>query len=123
MYLLKPYFFRLLLMSLSYLHSTMYLLKPKIQPYLCTILLYLHSTMYLLKLIGPPAPAMALIFTFHYVSIKTESVKFLAFTSDIFTFHYVSIKTTVSDTTIVFFFNLHSTMYLLKLSLSHSFAK
>ena len=71
--------------------------------------------MYLLKLIGPPAPAMALIFTFHYVSIKTESVKFLAFTSDIFTFHYVSIKTTVSDTTIVFFFNLHSTMYLLKL--------
>ena len=49
--------------------------------------------MYLLKLIRPPAPAMPLIFTFHYVSIKTYFFRLLLISLSLFTFHYVSIKT------------------------------
>ena len=55
-------------------------------------ILYLHSTMYLLKLASKNALFNLLLFTFHYVSIKTEL--------------YAEIHDLVV--------NLHSTMYLLK---------
>ena len=75
MYLLKHFTLLLLPASVSDLHSTMYLLKPIKSKFNDINIVDLHSTMYLLKLINPPAPAIALIFTFHYVSIKTRGLK------------------------------------------------
>ena len=53
-------------------------------------------------------------FTFHYVSIKTESSSNVVLSTVLFTFHYVSIKTILLMTEQVGLMNLHSTMYLLK---------
>ena len=72
MYLLKPNTLLAYVLSFSHLHSTMYLLKPAF--FLCNFLL-------------------RLIFTFHYVSIKTLGFTSLALNLSKFTFHYVSIKT------------------------------
>ena len=49
--------------------------------------------MYLLKLPDEPDELLLLIFTFHYVSIKTQHLLYLRVTLTKFTFHYVSIKT------------------------------
>ena len=55
---------------------------------------YLHSTMYLFQLgqtvVGTP---LLLVFTFHYVSISTDSGHSGGGGSSRFTFHYVSIST------------------------------
>ena len=74
----------------------------------------LHSTMYLLKLAVQGYISLQYQFTFHYVSIKTDDLIINSKNLILFTFHYVSIKTPTSPITIVFFLNLHSTMYLLK---------
>ena len=71
--------------------------------------------MYLLKQTGiEPAPALFCLFTFHYVSIKTN-LSFISLTDkEEFTFHYVSIKTNVYHYDAKNHKYLHSTMYLLK---------
>ena len=56
-------------------------------------------------------------FTFHYVSIKTQGVIEPNIDFATFTFHYVSIKTAMTKKPVTSRgANLHSTMYLLKLS-------
>ena len=56
------------------------------------------------------------LFTFHYVSIKTSLHTSSAITFPLFTFHYVSIKTVSPEYTALPIVYLHSTMYLLKLT-------
>ena len=56
------------------------------------------------------------LFTFHYVSIKTSLHTSSAITFPLFTFHYVSIKTVSPEYTALPIVYLHSTMYLLKLN-------
>ena len=56
-------------------------------------------------------------FTFHYVSIKSQSVRYNPHTACIFTFHYVSIKSSANKTERLERKNLHSTMYLLNLKI------
>ncbi len=85
----------LLLYSCNHnLHSTMYLLKHLQSDVSLKDILYLHSTMYLLKPIDILCASISILFTFHYVSIKTygHSSYFQNYN------------------------NLHSTMYLLKLT-------
>ena len=54
------------------LHSTMYLLNQShIRPTTFD-LLYLHSTMYLLNPFEAISTAVSNVFTFHYVSIKSD---------------------------------------------------
>ena len=92
----------------------MYLLKHPFSVCPVSSVQDLHSTMYLLKhcdIIGLP---FFLIFTFHYVSIKTYCFICKSFNCKTFTFHYVSIKTWNSCDTQQTFCYLHSTMYLLK---------
>ena len=55
------------------------------------------------------------VFTFHYVSIKTETDNNANTTFNLFTFHYVSIKTNMRVIILRLVSDLHSTMYLLKL--------
>ena len=99
---------------------------------------YLHSTMFLLKRepLRVVVPAQFL-FTFHNVSIKTEtSISVYSFISHLhstmfllkplglptfllaeilFTFHNVSIKTNLISVNLGYlFYDLHSTMFLLK---------
>ena len=71
--------------------------------------------MYLLKLPADRKGIEHPLFTFHYVSIKTISYTLDNMFISVFTFHYVSIKTKISDTMKWIQYNLHSTMYLLKL--------
>ena len=54
-----------------YLHSTMYLLKPSLPVFLYLPQTNLHSTMYLLKQRKIVRTCHIMLFTFHYVSIKT----------------------------------------------------
>ena len=54
-------------------------------------------------------------FTFHYVSIKSQSVRYNPHTACIFTFHYVSIKSLSALGCFHTQVDLHSTMYLLNL--------
>ena len=54
------------------LHSTMYLLKPYTLHNKSLFYQDLHSTMYLLKLIHSVESIAKSVFTFHYVSIKTN---------------------------------------------------
>ena len=98
----------------------------------------LHSTMYLLNLFLSYYSSLSNnSFTFHYVSIKSQSVIIVSpglslFTFHYvsikslkcwryrkmlkrFTFHYVSIKSTQFSTLFLIRENLHSTMYLLNL--------
>ena len=56
-------------------------------------------------------------FTFHYVSIKSKSLRYNTHTSCLFTFHYVSIKSSSNNTERLEMNNLHSTMYLLNLKI------
>ncbi len=53
---------------------------------------YLHSTMYLLNLTEHHKFSRLIIFTFHYVSIKSTRYQQLSLMYKLFTFHYVSIK-------------------------------
>ena len=55
----------------NYLHSTMYLLKPSLPVFLYLPQTNLHSTMYLLKQRKIVRTCHIMLFTFHYVSIKT----------------------------------------------------
>ena len=73
------------------LHSTMYLLNPNNRVIVLCKQNNLHSTMYLLNL--------------------RKAV--ITFTIHIFTFHYVSIKSDYEGTYSKFKMYLHSTMYLL----------
>ena len=78
---------------------------------------YLHSTMYLLNLAAAITGFLALLFTFHYVSIKSWKNLHLSCTELKFTFHYVSIKSYNRCHFYGSIHNLHSTMYLLNRSL------
>ena len=75
-----------------YLHSTMYLLNPGELGSSHTIYANLHSTMYLLNPDAIISNHIRLIFTFHYVSIKSEYRFNNHLSAKEFTFHYVSIK-------------------------------
>ena len=66
--LLRQITFIILYMNL---HSTMYLLKPALLSSVFMSVLYLHSTMYLLKRVAACCYTGVVVFTFHYVSIKT----------------------------------------------------
>ena len=57
-----------------------------------------------------------MVFTFHYVSIKTRYGDRIYISTNYFTFHYVSIKTSGDHTYIPMLLPLHSTMSLLKLT-------
>ena len=57
--------------------------------------------------------AIGVIFTFHYVSIKSTTQRAIDGVNYKFTFHYVSIKSKKSVNTIAREVYLHSTMYLL----------
>ena len=99
------------------LHSTMYLLKHNLSQTNNCSALYLHSTMYLLKLRLSGIPTACLTkFTFHYVSIKTIFLTLHFLKVVLFTFHYVSIKTIRFYDVSLCNQDLHSTMYLLKLT-------
>ena len=88
---MKILFFTLYLL---HLHSTMYLLKHFVQYNRPQIYPHLHSTMYLLKHNNPTTiQCYSAKFTFHYVSIKTNSIWITFCLGFSFTFHYVSIKT------------------------------
>ena len=116
----------------------MYLLKLWYQPNKCPIMAHSHSTMYLLKLCLFHIHLQRVwLFTFHHVSIKTNSAKITILEVKKFTFHHVSIKTLISalcqleskwftfhhvsiktrDERMMYHYenNSHSTMYLLKL--------
>ena len=86
---------------------------------ICTAWLrYLHSTMFLLIrwkhwLTG----ARTSTFTFHNVSINTDTQKFAFLFEFEFTFHNVSINTIVIHQMSIHISYLHSTMFLLILSL------
>ena len=75
----------------------MYLLKQNILHKVGNLYGYLHSTMYLLKLPALFQGCRRCLFTFHYVSIKTEEI-FVGY--------------------LALFAHLHSTMYLLKPAVS-----
>ena len=122
----------------SYLHSTMYLLNPTyslatvnvksqftfhyvsiksvINFHVCRNFRYLHSTMYLLNLFVERIYSVYTQFTFHYVSIKSHFTIRTIFGSNLFTFHYVSIKSYLTSLLMLIINHLHSTMYLLNLS-------
>ena len=55
------------------------------------------------------------VFTFHHVSIKTDTGHLQTEQPDSFTFHHVSIKTSILYTELLTLPDSHSTMYLLKL--------
>ena len=76
----------------------------------------LHSTMFLLNLKFVDALLRQITFTFHYVSIKSESPRKLVTDFNI-TFHYVSIKSWGNGQERIDRLNLHSTMFLLNLNL------
>ena len=81
----------------KYLHSTMYLLNPMEQITTGITDLNLHSTMYLLNLYWDSMTCKpSVVFTFHYVSIKSTHASDTMWSSSTFTFHYVSIKSCVS---------------------------
>ena len=74
----------------------------------------LHSTMYLLNLAAlQGCDASEIIFTFHYVSIKSIWRRNIMAKVYIFTFHYVSIKSQSPHRLYTVCRYLHSTMYLL----------
>ena len=56
-------------------------------------------------------------FTFHYVSIKSQTQAETFTTTNAFTFHYVSIKSFAALAVSAIEADLHSTMYLLNLNL------
>ena len=98
------------------LHSTMYLLNLRFHVLAAKVRSYLHSTMYLLNLDGIALTnATTILFTFHYVSIKSKISHLSKITFTKFTFHYVSIKSTASLPYSPDKVYLHSTMYLLNL--------
>ena len=74
----------------------------------------LHSTMYLLKQSAAKIRSYFILFTFHYVSIKTTLHRNVSRFKKLFTFHYVSIKTVILLLLHICSMDLHSTMYLLK---------
>ena len=92
MYLLKRYTIYWQFANDTNLHSTMYLLKQEELHAEHYMRYNLHSTMYLLKLLA---------------SLKRNAIL-------LFTFHYVSIKTKHGDSDYSLELYLHSTMYLLK---------
>ena len=71
----------------------MYLLKPDKPIYRDINKKDLHSTMYLLKQAEKSGGCDYYLFTFHYVSIKTDDETSNGMDGYAFTFHYVSIKT------------------------------
>ena len=97
-----------------HLHSTMYLLKLVPVFASSALLRHLHSTMYLLKRVAACCYTGVVVFTFHYVSIKTLWLCAFGISDISFTFHYVSIKTRYLVRCPLLFLHLHSTMYLLK---------
>ena len=117
MYLLKPYSATRTERQKQHSHSTMYLLKPISPRSTAEYAFYSHSTMYLLKPSPPPLLMRTIIpFTFHHVSIKTESPTPQVDLPLQFTFHHVSIKTILLRTVSRNISYSHSTMYLLKLA-------
>ena len=83
-------------MKSSYLHSTMYLLNLAQQNTDYAQTSNLHSTMYLLNPSGGEDMLDDYKFTFHYVSIKSDSSVIKVGIGLKFTFHYVSIKSFIS---------------------------
>ena len=83
-------------MDTNNLHSTMYLLNQEMRREFKVNDTNLHSTMYLLNHLCPGMD------NHHYL---------------VFTFHYVSIKSGTAIPKVLFYCHLHSTMYLLNLSL------
>ena len=145
MYLLNQYIACPLFALYPHLHSTMYLLNPKFRTRFKYSRFNLHSTMYLLNQELTRYSLNLGVFTFHYVSIKSNvataknptstrftfhyvSIKSALFTFEfratgIFTFHYVSIKSEISTVIKMQRSYLHSTMYLLNLRQSRQVAK
>ena len=113
MYLLILIWWRYTCYGRRDLHPTMYLLilgsftRPRVLEN------NLHPTMYLLiPDTASPSPA-TIIFTSHYVSINSTTVK-AGETLDItFTSHYVSINSVSLELIIYGWLHLHPTMYLL----------
>ena len=70
--------------------------------------MYLLNRLFIISVI-----ALSLIFTFHYVSIKSSCYMRLKPHQSGFTFHYVSIKSQAQTKKYITLSNLHSTMYLL----------
>ena len=81
-----------ILKNLIDLHSTMYLLNRSRDFGRWATCKHLHSTMYLLNLGEVEEKFILSEFTFHYVSIKSESLGKYNLYQKLFTFHYVSIK-------------------------------
>ena len=139
MFLLRPDTLHWLRLSGIYLHSNMFLLRlvwrccgfrqsvqftfqyvsiktlRKIRPY--KDIPNLHSNMFLLRLLSVLFPFMWFTwFTFQYVSIKTQLIAGGSKWPLVFTFQYVSIKTSTAPTDFSQNANLHSNMFLLRLT-------
>ena len=141
MYLLKPFRYSQQLLKYLYSHSTMYLLKriSITSAYRNKVLFTFHHVS-IKTLVAKHYCKVIISFTFHHVSIKTyktakadyekkyshstmyllkRPISFTMISSVVFTFHHVSIKTKKLPQALEkALANSHSTMYLLKLSLS-----
>ena len=97
------------------LHSTMFLLIREAVIHTESQYLPLHSTMFLLILESATLYLYgSAFFTFHYVSINTDTITITKEEVETFTFHYVSINTGWKICALIQFqISLHSTMFLL----------